>query len=160
MAIHPPKTRSSLKGFGDGNNKQIKFISDDLAICTEIWNKMEKPFVGSGVIIANTGYKWVTRWETGKPYIIYKFYDQNNVLVGIYSDICHLVKRVDGGFEFEDLYLDVWQVPGQDPVILDEDELMQAVEAGYVTSEEADNVRKAAAHVINKLKNDPEFLNF
>lgn len=160
MTIHPPKTRSSLKGFGDGNNKQIDFITNDLAICTEIWNEMDKPFVGSGVIIANTGYKWVTRWETGKPYIIYKFYDQNNVLVGIYSDICRPVKRVEGGFEFEDLYLDVWQVPGRDPVILDEDELMQAVEAGYVTSEEADAARKAAEYVINILKNDPDFLNF
>lgn len=100
--------------------------------------KPEQPWVESGVTIADESYRWVTEWEAGRPYIITKFLNEVGELGGVYCDISRPVKRVDGGFTFVDMYLDVWLVPGQEPVILDEDELKEAVEAGYVTQTEAD----------------------
>jgi predicted RNA-binding protein associated with RNAse of E/G family len=58
---------------------------------------------------------------------------------------------VDGGFEYDDLYLDVWQVPGHQPELLDEDELEEAVAAGYVTKGDAAEARRVAKQVMQTL---------
>lgn len=127
-----------------------------MAMGTEIWGKIPEPWTESGAIIADQGYKWVTRWEAGKPYIITKFFDEKGELVGVYCDVSRPVKRVEGGFAFDDLYLDVWMVPGREPIILDEDELKAAIAARYVTQAEADHAMRVARALQNDLWRDPE----
>ena len=143
-----------------GTTKQMRYLDKGLAIGTETWNELDKPWSEGDVIIALPGYKWVTKWEVGKPYIINKFFDNNNVLVGIYCDICRPVEIDKDGFRFDDLYLDVWHALGTTPVVLDEDELKEAVEVGYLTNEEATETRLVAQKVISCLQDDPNFLNF
>jgi predicted RNA-binding protein associated with RNAse of E/G family len=136
--IHSPKRIVSYEGLGLNTAKDMEFLTDTLAIGTETWSKLETPWQEGETIIANEGYVWRTRWEAGKPYLVTKFYNATGEEVGIYCDVARPVERIAGGFAFDDLYLDVWQVPGNPPVLLDEDELAEALEAGYINQTDAD----------------------
>jgi predicted RNA-binding protein associated with RNAse of E/G family len=160
MSIHPPRRISSIEGLGlPSNTRSIEYLPDGSAITTEIWNEMPEPWKQGDTVIALPGYKWVTKWEEAKPYIVNKFFDSNSVLIGVYCDVARLVRKIEGGFEFDDLYLDVWQVPGSEPEILDEDELQEAVEAELITKEEAESARDVAKKVLSLLSDDI-FLTF
>lgn len=160
MSLHPPRRISSAEGLGFNTTKQLKWISDTLAHGTETWGELEKPWQQDETIIALPGYVWRTRWEVGKPYIINKYLDNNGKIVGIYCDICRPVERVGNGLAFDDLYLDVWQVPGSDPIILDEDELEEAISTSYVSQEEATTARRHAEEVKQLLLTQSDLLNF
>lgn len=160
MSSHPPKHISSTEGLGLNTTKHLEFKSENKAVGTETWGELETPWMESGTIIAKPGYIWVTRWEAGKPYIITKFLNTEGELAGIYCDISRPVERVGDAFTFDDMYLDVWMAPGQEPVILDEDELQEAVQAGYITQTEAVQAMEAALALIDELKSSGELLDF
>ena len=160
MTLHLPKHISSVEGLGVNTTKTMTKITDTVSIGREVWNDMKEPWREGSTIIAEPGYTWVTKWEVGAPYIVTKFQDTNGQLVGAYCDVSRPIDAVDGGFSFIDLYLDVWQSVGEDPVILDEDELVEAVGAGYVTANEAGRARKIAAGIVTSLRNDPTFIDF
>lgn len=160
MSLHPPRRISSTEGLGLNTKKQLEYVSDTLAVGTETWGELEKPWQQDNTIIALPGYVWRTRWEVGKPYIINKYLNDKGELVGIYCDINRPVEKTADGFAFDDLYLDVWQIPGRDPAILDEDELKDAVEAGYISSEEANTARAEAEKVKELLLTQPEMVEF
>lgn len=75
MPTHPPKHISSMEGLGLNTTKQTKFIDENKAVGTEVWDELEKPWTESGG------------------------------LVGVYCGICSPVERVEGGFTFDDMYL-------------------------------------------------------
>ena len=160
MSLHPPKTITSIEGLGVNTTKTMKYVDDHISIGTEVWNEMKAPWEQSGIIIAEPGYSWVTKWEVEKPFVVTKFLDAAGNLIGIYCDVSRPVQRLNDGFSFTDLYLDVWQTPKAEPTILDEDELVDAVHANYISFEEAKGVRRVAEDLISHLKNDPEFLEF
>jgi predicted RNA-binding protein associated with RNAse of E/G family len=160
MSSHPPKHISSTEGLGFNTAKHLKFEDENKAIGTEAWGELETPWAESGTIIAEPGYSWVTLWETGKPYIITKFLNAEGELVGVYCDVSRPVKRAGDEFTFDDMYLDVWMVPGQEPVILDEDELHEAIQAGYVTQSEAEQAMEVAVTLKDELKTNSELLDF
>jgi predicted RNA-binding protein associated with RNAse of E/G family len=136
----------------------MKRMSDSVSIGTELWGYLEKPWKEGRTVIAHSGYKWVTRWEAGKPFITSKFYNDSGRLIGIYCDVARPVQQTVDGFTFEDLYLDVWQVTGENPMILDEDELDEAVEADFISGEEAEEATTIAEQLRQMLlDNDPIF---
>ncbi|MGH7196565.1 MAG: DUF402 domain-containing protein [Candidatus Saccharimonadales bacterium] len=160
MSIHPPKVITSAEGLGLNTHKEMLFITPDLGISTERWGKMPQVWQESGIVIADEGYQWRTRWEVGTPYIVTKLFDAAATLVGIYCDISRPVQRIESGFTFEDLYLDVWQTPNNQAVILDEDELQEALKANLITEQEALGAQKIAQQVQRQLDTDPNFTNF
>jgi len=96
-------------------------------ITTEVWGRIPEPWQESGTIIAEEGYTWQTWWERGKPYLRTEFSDSSGALVGTYYDITSPIREDKGTFVCEDLYLDIWHVANGKPVLLDEDELREAV---------------------------------
>jgi predicted RNA-binding protein associated with RNAse of E/G family len=160
MTLHPPKHISSIVGLGLNTTKMMRRINNRISIGTEVWNDMQEPWREGETIIAEPGYIWTTKWEVDKPYIITKFQDADSNLIAIYCDVARPIKAVGNGFTFTDLYLDVWQIPGQEPVVLDEDELKAAVKAGFINSNEASEACRVANELVAKLKNDPGFLKF
>lgn len=135
-------------------------VNDRISIGTEIWNDLEDPWHEGEIIIAKPGYIWRTKWELGKPYIITKIQDEKSNLIAVYCDVARPVQAAGNGFTFIDLYLDVWIPYGQAPIIIDENELDNAVAASYITSDEAAEARRVASELITNVKNDSEFLNF
>lgn len=148
MSLHPPKYVTSWQGLGLNTVKDLSFVSNVTAIGSETWGQLEAPWQESGTIIADKGYVWRTRWEADKPFIITKFFDATDVLVGIYCDISSNVRIVSEGFEFEDMYLDVWIIPGKDPVILDVDELDAAYADGLISQKQVDDAKRAASKLV------------
>lgn len=51
-------------------------------------------------------------------------------------------------------------VPRQEPVVLDEDELKEAIETGYITQTEADRAMQAALVLVSTLKTETGLLEF
>jgi len=153
MAIHKPKLESTEVGLGLPNTtKQLGYQTKNHATLTETWNEMPNGAWHQGEItIAEPGYTWVSDWETGRPYVRVQFFNASRELVGTYVDITWPVRRVEHGFEYDDLYLDVWQVPGQQPQLLDADELEEAVAAGYVSGIDAAEAYKIADQVVQLL---------
>lgn len=146
--IHPPKRILSYEGLGLNTVKEMQFLSDSLAIGREVWGKLEMPWQEGDVIIADEGYQWQTRWEVGRPYIITKFYDIRSREIGTYCDVARPVERLPNGFAFDDLYLDVWQPFGEKAVLLDEDELAQALGTGHITQAEAEAAYVASSELL------------
>lgn len=160
MLLHPPRRISSDEGLGISTVKRLDWVSDSLAYGTEVWGELEKPWQHDAIIIALPGYIWRTRWEVGKPYIINKYLNDKGELVGVYCDICRPVEKFGSGLAFDDLYLDVWQVPGHPPALLDEDELEEAVEVGYLSDKEAVIARHHAEEVVHMLQTQSNILDF
>lgn len=160
MKIHKPKRITSSGGLGLDTVKKMELPSDTTGIGTELWGPLDEQWAEGDTVIAREGYLWRTKWEVGKPYIVTKFYDTNRNLVGVYGDICRPVERDGEGFAFDDLYLDVWYVPGQAPVILDVDELKEAVKLHYVAESEARYVYGVAKNLAERIKNNEEDLSF
>lgn len=151
MTIHKPKLISSSEGLGVNTTKTIKYINNDLAIGTEVWGSLDKPWTEGNIIIAKEGYVWITRWETNKSYVTTKFFDGLNNLVGVYIDVTKPVRRTANGFEFDDMYLDVWQIPGTSPTILDEDELSEAFTAGFIDIKDVTEAKIVAERLVKIL---------
>ncbi len=138
--------------------RRVSYPTTDTLLLDEIWNEMSEDWREGDTVIAKPGYKWISKWQVGKPYVIVKFYDNNENLVGVYCDVCHPVRRIENRLEYQDLYLDVWWTPkSSEPVVLDEDELQEALERKYVSSEDAEFAKSIAQELINKIsENHPE----
>lgn len=160
MTIHKPKRIRSKAGLGVDTQKSMDFISDTVGIGTEVWGSMGEPWKEGGTTIAREGYIWRTKWQVGSNYIITKFYDASRNLVGVYCDICREVERDGKGFAFDDMYLDVWYVPGQKPAILDVDELQEAVKLHYVAESEARYMYSVAQDLAGRIAEGKEPLDF
>lgn len=157
--IHPPKHLLSIDGLGLPNTiKVIKTLTPTSIILEQTWQEMVKPWNQGDTIIAKPGYKWISRWEEGENYIMTKMLDEKGNLVGFYCDICDPVRKNEDGFESNDWYLDVWKPANQLPQLLDEDELEDAIEAGYLTEEQANIARQIASQLMIELKSTlPDF---
>lgn len=132
--------------------KTSRAITPLILDTSEVWNEMEEPWTVEDVIIAKPGYRWVTRWEEGKNHTVCQFLDERGNLVAVYSDIGSVVTKTPNGYEFDDWYLDVFQPAGERPVLLDEDELQQAVQAGYLTEGQAELARQEVSRVMEQLE--------
>lgn len=160
--IHKPKTVNTQEGCAlpSATKKYKKFANGDI-ILTEVWNAMSEDWKEGSTIIARPGYKWVSKWQLGKPYVIVKFYNDNDDLIGTYCDVCHPITKNKDGLEYKDLYLDVWCINGQvEPKILDEDELQEALENNYVSEKDVQFAYNVAKELIDKIKNKSLELQF
>jgi predicted RNA-binding protein associated with RNAse of E/G family len=92
--VHKPKVESTQRGcaLASATRNQAK-LPDGSIVLTEVWNEMLEDWEEGNTIIARPGYKWVSKWQVGKPYVIVKFYDSEEALIGIYCDVCHPATR-------------------------------------------------------------------
>ena len=150
MPIHKPKRESTKAGLGLPNTtKRFERTAKNRGKLTEVWNEMPDGAWHQGdLTIAEPGYTWISDWEAGRPYVVVRFYDLTMRLIGTYIDITKPVRAVDGGFEYDDLYLDVWFVPGRAPELLDENELVEALAAKYISRALAKQARIVARNVM------------
>jgi len=159
--IHQPKYITSQQGMGLPNTtKSAELIDANTLVTTEIWNEMDKPWTQSGITTANKGYKWITKWEVGKNYVITGNIDDKGNLLSYYCDICSSVERNGDNFSFTDWYLDVFLPVGGVPEILDEEELEEALVAGYLTNEQANTAKVTADKVVSLLKSGELLIGF
>ena len=84
----------------------------------------------------------------GRSYEVGSVYDADGAFLGYYTNFVQPPRPDTAVWHLTDLFLDVWQAPDGPPRLLDEDELTEAAEQGWVRSEDVARTRAEAAAVL------------
>ena len=107
------------------------------------------------VCIADSGYAWVQHVPDGTPYVQLAAFDERGELVQWYLDIVARTGVDERGVPwYEDLYLDIVVSPSGETLLLDVDELDQALERGDISSAQYDFAWRQASSLLDALELD------
>jgi predicted RNA-binding protein associated with RNAse of E/G family len=110
--------------------------------------------------LVDNGYVWIQRLPIEKNWSVTTMFDENNNIIQWYFDITKQNSiDVHGQPFYDDLYLDVVVFPSGEIVLLDEDELKEALENGDITQIDFDLAYKEANQVMNGMAKDITFLS-
>ncbi len=148
--------------------KRRQFVSQRL--CSEefrgvaglikILEVTEPLYVPSGsrlLKVVDDGYYWLQLAPDGEYYWVTAAFDERGNLLQLYFDITwgnHIYEQEEPWFF--DLYLDVVQTPGGEIVLLDEDELEEALTNGTINQEQYNLAYDTARNLMSRLKENPE----
>jgi len=90
----------------------------------------------------------------GRSYEVAAVYDENADFLGYYTNFVQPPRPETAVWHLTDLFLDVWQAPDSPPLLLDEDELTEAAERGWVGAEDVARTRAEAAAVLRAARAD------
>ena len=109
----------------------------------------------ASLCIADAGYGWLQIAVEGSRVWLLAVYDAEGELVQFYFDITDGNRFDDpDNPRFDDLYLDVVLTRDGDVHVLDEDELGEALAAGYVSPEQAGAAESACRELVAYLERD------
>ena len=118
----------------------------------------DKILIPNGKCIIDNNYKWLEFYDYSSRIKLTAIYDENNEIIEWYFDIAREIGK-DNGIPYEDdMYLDVVVTPSGDVILLDEDELKEALERKEMTKDEYDEAYKIAYDLMEKLKNNKDKL--
>lgn len=110
---------------------------------------------GNNLCLADKGYVWTQHFPKGSNYALTTMFDRKLEVVEWYFDICKGNKTNDKGMPYyDDLYLDVVVLPSGEILLLDEDELTDALKSNEISKEEYDLAYYEAEKLINDIKNE------
>ncbi|MFW5904261.1 MAG: DUF402 domain-containing protein [Candidatus Saliniplasma sp.] len=141
-----------LKPGGEPREWEQTLLADrkDMIVSTFRF-RLKKPFspFGTRVLIRDGFYgvmfDLMDRWHN-----VVKVYDEEKNHIGYYSDIRTPPKRIEGGYEAEDLFLDFWVDLDRSYIILDFDEFREA----ELSKELRNRVKKTARSLKKIIEND------
>jgi hypothetical protein len=84
----------------------------------------------------------------GEPFSVLLFHHEDGSFRGWYVNLEQPQERTRFGFDIEDELLDIWVQPGKEPELLDEDELEEAIQRGFVSADSARRIRANGARVL------------
>lgn len=108
---------------------------------------------GSQVCILKAGYKWLEFYPDNEKYAITAICDENNQLVEWYFDMIKEFGIEDEMPYMMDLYLDLVITPKEEIYVLDEDELLEAVEKKDITEDDYKMAHKTLDMLLEKYDN-------
>lgn len=122
--------------------------------------KVSEPLVVTygedNICIVEDGYKWLFQFPNNKHYAVTTMFNEKGKVVQRYIDIC-MENGVENGVPFnDDLFLDIVVLPSGRVIVLDEDELEEALANGEVTQELYDLAWDEATRLL-ELINKKEF---
>lgn len=106
-------------------------------------DKVREPLIidvgGKNLCLANEGHIWTQYFPKGSNYALTTMFNEKHEIIQLYFDICCGNKVNSSGMPYyDDLYLDVVLVPTGEILLLDEDELEQALEENDITKAQYD----------------------
>ena len=108
--------------------------------------------------MANNNYKWLEFYDYRKKHRLTAMYNENNEIIEWYFDIARKIGK-DNGMPYEDdLYLDVVVTPTGDIILLDEDELIEALDRFEVNKSDYDMAYNEAKKLIELLEENKDKL--
>ena len=113
------------------------------------------------IIVADKGYVWLQFAPKNKHHWITVMFDDNGKLIQIYFDITkENIFDDETNPYFIDMKLDVVIIADNDPYVIDQDELEEALKENLITVDEYNLALKEADEIIsNYNKNKKDFLN-
>lgn len=121
-------------------------------VCKVEINGVDEPLIVnngiSKICIRDNGYEWFKVYPDNSNYAITIIFDNKSNLIEWYFDIAKEV-GLDNNIPYEDdLYLDMIIMPNGEKIILDEDELLEALDKGEIMQFDVDLAYKT----LNKLE--------
>ena len=146
------------------NWKQIKINEDffkGYACFLKIQN-IEKPLIvyngKENVCIKDNDYEWIEVYPNNGKYAFTIMFDDKGNLIEWYFDIAKKI-GIKNGIPYEDdLYLDMVITPEGEEFLLDEDELIDALNKGDITKEDIDEAYKSLKHLEEKYASNYDYL--
>ncbi len=107
---------------------------------------------GREICVADNGYLWLQYFPQGANYAVTKMINAEGHVVEWYIDICkEYGKDEDGVLWYDDLYLDIVVLPDGGVHLLDQDELDEALEKGWITAGEYQLAERTAAQLLEEI---------
>lgn len=123
------------------------------------FSKVEhKVKVANGTCIIDNNYKWLEFYDYNAKVKLTAAYDENNKIIEWYFDIAREIGKENGVSFEDDLYLDVVVRPTGEMVLLDEDELKDALNRMEITNVEYGDAYQEANKLMEKLSNSKKEL--
>ena len=127
---------------GDYQQKRIDEDYFNGYVCYVQINGVQKPLIVNNgiteVCIKDNGYKWLEIYPDKANYAITVMFDDKSNLIEWYFDIAKQI-GIEKGVPYEDdLYLDMVILPDGKKSILDEDELLNALQSGHIQQSDVD----------------------
>jgi predicted RNA-binding protein associated with RNAse of E/G family len=134
----------------------------DMIISEFIFSGLPKPSVLEGKIVTENGYRGILFEFVNESYEIIKIWNHDGDLVGYYCNINEPPVMFDGGYEITDLFLDLWVYPDLEYFVLDEDELLDAVDRNWIEvaqKEKAQGVLAGLVAMVESGRFPPEIVD-
>ena len=131
-------------------------------VCNIKINNISKPLVvknGIGeVCIKDNNYEWFEVYPDNANYAITIMFDDNKNLIEWYFDIAKEV-GIENNIPYEDdLYLDMIIMPNGKKIVLDEDELIEALNQGKIMQLDVDLAYQTLKQIESQYVNNFEYL--
>lgn len=112
-----------------------------------------KEYNGRKMCLADKGYLWMQHFPRGEHFVVTTMFDAQGQVVQWYIDICKTIGMTDQQVPwFDDLYLDIVKLPSGELMLLDEDELEEALDDGMITQKDSDLAQRTAARVLEWIR--------
>lgn len=147
------------------SNYQYEYLEDCKGIVSVIYlkkltNPCYKEYMGKKIKIADNGYYWLQFAIDNEKWWLTAMFDEKGELIQYYLDITtgNIIKK-DGTSYFYDLFLDIVSLDSGETLLLDEDELNEALEEGVITQQEFESAYIIAQNIIKGIKLDKNKLD-
>jgi len=129
-------------------DQRVVLERDDVVVTLSQPLQLAEPMVFEGSVMLERDS--LALWFTfpGLWHDIGLFHRADGTFTGLYANILTPPEMQEDVWHTTDLFLDVWWPAGGDVVLLDEDELMDALESGHIEAELADRAREEARRLI------------
>lgn len=139
--------------------KNTKEFDGYISLLTIVEAK-EKWFVpredGSQDCLVDDGYKWLSIYPNNKKYAMTVIFTNKNEAVEVYFDMIR-ENGFDGTPWIDDVYLDLVYTKNREEYILDEDEILEALETDKITKDDFDTAYKTLDYLRETYGNKENF---
>jgi predicted RNA-binding protein associated with RNAse of E/G family len=119
----------------------------------EISEPMWRVYAGKRMCLADAGYLWMQHFPQGERFVVTTMFDDKSRVIQWYIDVCKTQGVTDQDVPwFDDLYLDVIVRPTGEVMLVDEDELEEALSQHKISRRDAENAKRTAAYIMRLIK--------
>ncbi|MFS0781030.1 DUF402 domain-containing protein [Bacillus sp. 1P06AnD] len=104
------------------------------------------------VCIADNGYQWLQLFPNDKNHAATTMYNENGDVIQWYIDICQSIGSEKDIPYMDDLYLDIIVFPDGEIMLVDEDELEEALAEGTIDKKQYQLARNEANKILRDIK--------
>lgn len=120
----------------------------------EVTTPLIKEVLGEKLLLADKGYIWMQQFPKGENYALTTMINNKNEIIQWYFDICKEFKVNRKGIPyFYDLYLDIVVLPKGELIVLDGDELEDALRNKNITYEEYKLAWEETKRLVKEINN-------
>jgi predicted RNA-binding protein associated with RNAse of E/G family len=129
-------------------DQRVVLERNDVVVTLSQPLELPEPMCHEGAVMLETGS--LALWFTfpGQWHDIGLFHRANGTFTGLYANVLTPPVMVGTAWHTTDLFLDVWWPAGGNVVLLDEDELAQALAAGHINPDLAARARAEAVRIL------------